>query len=615
MWSAYELAQTPPAPQPYDPAMTAPAADAPARDTTEPPGRLSARLRPVPAEETAGQPSDATAAIAWHEQPAILAVATGLLLFASFHPLDLGFLAWLALVPLLRLATLPNVQRPYRWALLAGLVWTVPQLQWMRLGDPLMYAGWAALAVYIACYLPALVWLVRRGLSLSLPLPLVAGVSWTALELVRAHLFTGFAWYLLGHSQHRFDTLVQIADLGGAYAISLLVASFAGLLADALAGRSSRLGLAVWATLFVVSIGYGWWQLDRSDFTAGPRVALVQGNFPSSLKSDPSEYEASYNLHRKLTARAIEEQPDLILWPETMLPYPLYEADADLSLARRGELAPRYDPTSWNRPETPAALRDLAASADADLLLGSTVVRLTADGIKRFNTALPITPDGVGTWYAKRHRVPFGEYLPLTDFLPPLARFAESTGLPTLAAGRQTEAIELAGLKVLPLICFEDTVPHLVRSAAREAAAKSGHVDVIANLTNDGWFHGSSELDQHLVTAQFRSIELRLPTVRAVNTGISAVIDGNGRVRQPETLIDLDGEAAGRPRTGMKDATGTYHRQFSGVLLAAIPLDARSSLYLLLGDWLAGGCLLMTLLALAVCWRRRSSAETTPAVA
>jgi apolipoprotein N-acyltransferase len=184
---------------------------------------------------------------------------------------------------------------------------------------------------------------------------------------------------------------------------------------------------------------------------------------------------------------------------------------------------------------------------------------------------------------------------------------------------------------LLPLICFEDTVPHLVRDMVQAAQASPGResgddspvspdsssrIDCLVNLTNDGWFRDSSEPDQHLITASFRCIELRKPMVRAVNTGISAVIDGDGVVREPEVLIDFDrlqNPAAGPPRTTLRDpATGRYYKSFNSAQVANVLLDNRDSLYLAYGDWFAAGCLVLTMLALGVGWSRR---ERRPAPA
>ena len=113
------------------------------------------------------------------------------------------------------------------------------------------------------------------------------------------------------------------------------------------------------------------------------------------------------------------------------------------------------------------------------------------------------------------------------------------------------------------------------------------------NLTNDGWFHGSSELDQHLITSAFRAVECRTPLVRAVNTGISAIIDGDGAILDPKVFLDGDARknAPAAPRTSARDPqTGAWHRQLNAALVHDVPLDPRRSLYVRFGDWFAMLC-------------------------
>ncbi|HEY2252961.1 MAG TPA: nitrilase-related carbon-nitrogen hydrolase, partial [Planctomycetaceae bacterium] len=114
----------------------------------------------------------------------------------------------------------------------------------------------------------------------------------------------------------------------------------------------------------------------------------------------------------------------------------------------------------------------------------------------------------------------------------------------------------------------------IVNATTEETAAGPKKVDFLVNLTNDGWFHGSSELDQHLITAAFRCVECRTPMVRAVNTGISAFIDGDGVVRNKARGFKTEGP-----------------KQDEAVVIDVVPLDSRRSLYLAGGDWFAGACL------------------------
>jgi apolipoprotein N-acyltransferase len=145
---------------------------------------------------------------------------------------------------------------------------------------------------------------------------------------------------------------------------------------------------------------------------------------------------------------------------------------------------------------------------------------------------------------------------------------------------------------VSPIICFEDTVPQLVRGIAAGADQK---IDVFVNLTNDGWFAGSSELDQHLITASFRCIETRTPMVRAVNTGCSAIIDGDGVVRDPEVFIDGDAKSAEEAKSFVDPETGRWSKSLNAALVGNVPLDNRTSVYVRTGDWFAQSCCLATL--------------------
>lgn len=122
--------------------------------------------------------------------------------------------------------------------------------------------------------------------------------------------------------------------------------------------------------------------------------------------------------------------------------------------------------------------------------------------------------------------------------------------------------------------------------------------DVLINMTNDGWFRGSSELDQHLITATFRCIETRRPMVRAVNAGISAFIDSSGRIRQPEHFFLMQEDSAGvvadfeRVDSLIDPATQQRYRQRSAVMCGQVPLDGRETVYATYGDWFPLLCLL-----------------------
>ncbi|HID23948.1 MAG TPA: apolipoprotein N-acyltransferase, partial [Planctomycetaceae bacterium] len=276
---------------------------------------------------------------------------TALLLWCSFTPCDWGPLGWVALAPLLLVV---RIRRPTRRMYLAvsvcSIIGTLATLQWMRLGDPAMYAAWIALSVYVGLYLPVFVALCRVALHrLGLPLSLAVPLVWVGLEYARAHLLTGFSWYYLGHTQYRWIELIQIADLVGAYGVSFLLAavsaSVAGLAppavfrelrllppcekgdgdsSDAIAPfRRPTVQVVVSVTLVGAALLYGTARRSGAAFKEGPRIALIQGNFTTSMKHDPDEAGRMFRVHQALTGMAVKHQPDIVVWPETMFRWPL----------------------------------------------------------------------------------------------------------------------------------------------------------------------------------------------------------------------------------------------------------------------------------------------------
>ena len=549
-----------------------------------------------------------------------MSLLSGLLLWLSFTPVNASALAWLAPLPLLLLV---RIEERTRWMYPAiyfgSLVSQLSMLQWMRLGDPTMYIAWWALSVYLACYAAAFVAVSRVAVHRwSLPLVAVAPVVWTGLEYVRAHFMTGFAWYFLGHSQYRWLELIQISDLVGAYGVSFIIVLSASALAlmiphswlirfqlalpstGPLVASGLTLSQLVQITaafaIFASTLGYGYVRRSQADFRPGPRIALIQGNFVASLREEPASHDDVYLTHLRLNSRAVREQAQIIIWPEGMFPWPIMSSAGDLSDDELRELVPSVKPEMWRDNTVSSVLLEESQRSGAALIFGINSVEASHNNVAQHNSAVFVRPDvGIAGRYDKMHLVPFGEYIPLAQVLPWLKAFSPYSDSSGLVAGTNPSIFEYQGWRMAPVICFEDTVPHLVRNivAAGSDSEKGEPVDVLVNLTNDGWFHGSSELDQHLITASFRAVECRTPLVRAVNTGISAVIDGDGAIREPEVFIDGDARKNQDkpPRTTSRDPrTGAWYKQLNAALVHTVPLDSRRSLYVRYGDWFAGLC-------------------------
>jgi apolipoprotein N-acyltransferase len=582
----------------------------------------------------------------WYRSTLALGLAGSLLLWATLPPLALGWLAWIAPVPWLVLVTADTLpgRRPYRALWIAGFVFWLMAIHWLRLPHPALHLGWLALSAYLAFYLPAFVGLSRVAVHrVGLPLWLAAPTVWTGLELARAHLLTGFLMGSIAHTQADWPKLIQISDLTGEYGVDFLMLLVAACITQALPFRVCRVAgnvrhdgeclppsllsdarfravaLLPAAIALIAALGYGHWRMREviykrahaESFRLGPRIALIQGNSLAEWKQDPSRERQIMDEYLALSERAVATAPmrgngrpvDLIVWPETMF--------------RTGLVT--FDPGYQLPPEVTRTTDEITALGLQDLdrlvrrlrtpvLVGIDRAHFAVAAApqsevapQRYNSAALVDRDGdlVGT-YDKVHRVMFGEYIPFAKWLPVLYRLTPLTG--GIEAGSGPVVLEVDGNYYAPSICYETVIPHVMRQqAATEVVrgspdpASTGTVgrpattrgpDVLVNMTNDAWYWGSSELDMHLACGIFRAIETRKPLVIAANGGISAWIDQYGRVRAQSPRKQPD------------------------IILADVELSSIRSWYVTFGDWFALACLAFTCVFAIVGWRgRRSSAD------
>ena len=355
---------------------------------------------------------------------------------------------------------------------------------------------------------------------------------------------------------------------------------------------------AVWPLLPALALPaaalfYGHERMGGDSGKAGPRIALIQGSVDIKFESDPAPVrERIFSEYCDLSRQALERDHriELIVWPESMFPWGWLTVDPG---AKKPASYTRSDADMQRDVESgPAAMAQLAKQLGVPLLLGVSRFHFGADGERCYNSAAYVGRDGalLGR-YDKMHLVMFGEYTPFVEYCPWLRHFTPLTG--SAAAGDQPVAFDVAGVRLLPSICYESVLSHVIRRQVNALTAEGRRPDLLVNLTNDGWFWGSSELDLHLACGVFRAVECRKPLLIAANTGFSAWIDGDGRIHEQ----------------GPRRATG--------VIVAAPRLDDRTSWYLVHGDWFAGACLAVCgwcgLVGIHGRWRRgRQAGDSGP---
>jgi apolipoprotein N-acyltransferase len=498
-----------------------------------------------------------------------LPLLSGLLLILSFPRFDLGFLAWIALVPLLLAVRGVTWSAAFGQGFLAGFVFFTGALSWVvnsmylygKVPLAVSYLLMLLLAGYCALYLAAFAALLHRMADRSsLALVWIAPALWVALELARAHLFSGFPWALFGYTQYRNLPIIQIADITGVYGVSFVLVLVNVVLAKLIEVILSRIlvterAMSIpWATttlataLVAGALAYGHWHLAPRPNPGNEhsvRIGLVQANVDQARKWDVAFRRETIDRYKRLTEQAAQGA-DLVIWPEAATPF-LFEVETDY------------------RDEMLTFVREHGIP----LLFGSPAVKDQVGGqLRLLNSAFLISGDGVVLdRYDKLHLVPFGEYIPLKEVLSFLDKLV--VGIGDFVSGPGPSLMTGPGGRFGTVICFEVIFPDLVRRFVDLGA------DYMVTITNDAWFDRSSAPYQHFGMVVFRAVENRIPFARAANTGISGFIDAEGHILRM-TDIFVEGALIGEIRTG-----------------------GPRTLYTAYGDLFAYGCVILTLLALA----------------
>jgi len=560
--------------------------------------------------------------------PWLAAITTGLLYRGCFAPFDQAWLCWIALTPLLAAVFFSGAGCKRRWlrdlllGYLAGLTFFWGVFSWLT---TVTVPGMILVGFYMAFYVAGWAWLVgllrpglrnfmprtavgleavtqrlaakraaEKGLLLAPPEPLpneltgspwlsslhnlrlafLLASGWVSLEMLRAVVMTGWGWNTLGSALHAQWAMIQMVEFTGVPGLSFLVA-FTNVIVFATARRfvveaqvrrfRPHYDFTLTMAAIVGVIGYGVRAVQIHSPAVTVRIAAVQPNIPREQKFNREFVQATFDKFTRLSQIALQAQPDLLIWPESSMPGPVLQDE-----------------------ESYRFVTEFSAKAKVDLLLGA----IDVDQIAAYNAALLVSDAGRQIQlYHKVHLVPFGEYVPGRHVLPGIGWIVGEQVPDDFGFGTEHTVFKTTrgDVRLAPLICFEDTIGELTRRFVLRGA------NLLANVTNDGWFLRSAGSQQHLANAIFRCVESRLPMVRAANTGVTCFVNEFGRVTQ--VLLDDNGS------------------QFTEGILAGevrVPTNYQPTFYVRHGEWFGKACAvvtLFTLLVLALRHLRRKAAS------
>ncbi len=454
------------------------------------------------------------------------AVFSGLLLTLCFPKAQAWPLAFFALVPLLVNLNKQPAKTSFFIGFIFGFIhfftliyWIVPTLcQYGGLHPAIAVFALVLLCCYLAIYPAVFCFFLNKNFFHPMISPLFSACLWIGLEYIRTYAFTGFSWGALGYSQFTNLSFIQIADVAGVYGISFVIVLVNAVLANVWNARKSHpirhTKTQIIYTLIIVSgvffYGHQKIQAVDSQIASAPRttIGVIQGNIEQDVKWSHSFKKKTVEKYARLSQTLSEDRPDLIIWPETALPF-YYGLDKPLSF--------RVD--------------HCIRSLDTHFLIGSPAYNSSDKTVSYYNRAYMFSPDtAISGVHDKSHLVPFGEYVPFGKYLIFLGKIIAQAG--DFSAGPSVfYPLKFKNQKTGVLICFEILFPTISSEFVKNGAT------FLTTLTNDAWFGHTSAVKQHFTIAIFRAIENRRVLIRAANTRISGFIDPAGRVLNTTSLF------------------------------------------------------------------------------
>ena len=450
--------------------------------------------------------------------------ASALLLILSFPDFDISYLAWIALVPLIVVvARRPSPASAFLLGWATGSVFFYASCYWLTY-SMINYGGLPAVIAYSLLIPGALVIGIFPGLfTLLLALAikswghmavLLAPVFWTALEWARLGV-TGQLWNAVGYSQAYHPALIQAATWGGVYAVSFLILAINAALALFIVGKSRWTVVAPVSVVILVVlllwVSPRFRTVTEAPETSAVNVIALQPNVPMKLDKSADEMKELLARHWSMSTSALETLPDdklprLVIWPESPMNF-TYARDRGFQ----------------------EQLATFAREHHVSLILNS--LEPAPNGF--YNSALLINEEGrMISQYDKIRLMPFGEYVPLPQWLPGASLITGIVG--EFTPGEKYTLMPFGQQRAGVFICIESAYPWIPRTLTKEGA------DVLINISNDGYLGPTAVMRQHLANAIFRAVENGRTVVRVTNSGLTVLIHPTGEMQDVTLPFETD---------------------------------------------------------------------------
>jgi len=474
-----------------------------------------------------------------------LAVVSGIMIGASYPPLKLGVIVYLAFIPLIEIVTSARPGKAACLAFLAGLISNTIALYWLAFNSGATFwvvflslvgaviylsAQWSILASVVA-------WFHSRTGKGLLMFPFL----WVTMEYFQSFGLLAFPWISLATTQADYLAPIQLVEFTGIYGLTFWIVLLNTQLYRLLTSPAPLLPrLRIWtAVVLVLPWIYGYGRMlsfpAQSSNEVELSIAVVQPNMGPHEKWDRSKRQWVFEVLDSLYVEAAQKGVDMVVWPESAVP----------TYLRRDRFRRKF-------------IQNRVEEFGVPLFTGALDFDRKDGFLKHYNSIFMFNVDGSLESYYKIHLVPLAEYNPLDAQVS----LTENLSFGHYNPGTRYTDFFLKESQFAGVICYESSFPRLVHRLVSQGAR------FLVVVVNDGWFGNTSEPYQHVALSRLRAVEHRMPVLRSANTGISVHVDKAGRFK---SKLDLD--ERGIIYAGFSPSDGlTFYGRFGNLFAFLITL-------------------------------------------